>query len=165
LVFRPIPFLIAVRQFLAALRGPITIDSNTDFVTNVLLAVPLGYFAIAALVTDRPGVIRRSAAAAIALLCCFVVSIGAEFAQLFFQGRTASVSDVVAQCGGAVMGVAFWALAGDRVTQWLRDLLAERARPALAERLLLAYCVLFAVSQVMPLDLTLSLGQLAQKYR
>ena len=55
---------------------------------------------------------------------------------------------------GCVLGVTLWLLLGDRLTLWWRDSLDERKRPALAQRILLAYCVLFGISQVMPLDLT-----------
>src|SRR5262249_12837608 len=37
--------------------------------------------------------------------------------------------------------------------------------PALFNRILVGYCALFALYQIMPLDLTISLGQLAEKYR
>ena len=43
----------ALRRFSSTLHGPLFIDSRTDFVTNILLTVPLGYFALAALRTDR----------------------------------------------------------------------------------------------------------------
>ena len=150
---------------LPALTAPLVVDSNTDFVTNILLTIPLGYLALAALITDRPGRLLRFTATLLTLVSCFALSMLAEFAQVFFQGRTDSLSDIVAQCGGAVVGVSLCLLASDQVTAWLRESLEERATVALVERLLLAYCVLFAITQLMPLDLTISLGQLAAKYR
>jgi glycopeptide antibiotics resistance protein len=58
-----------------------------------------------------------------------------------------------------------WLSVGETVTAWLRDFSRERARSALAERVLLVYCLGLFVSQMLPLDLTISLPELARKYR
>jgi glycopeptide antibiotics resistance protein len=165
LAFRPIPFRQALQQFSGALAGPLFIDSRTDFVTNILLTIPLGYLTLAALMTDRTGHARRYAAALLTLSCCFALSLVAEFAQVFSQGRIDSLSDVVAQGAGAVVGVALWLFIGGHATRWVRDSLDEREPTAIIQRILLVYCVLFAISQLLPLDLTINVGQLARKYR
>jgi VanZ family protein len=165
LVFRSVSFDDAVHEFADALSGTLIVDSRTDFVTNILLTIPLAYFTCAAFMTDRRGYLRRSVAVFLTLALCSILSVGVEFAQVFSRGRTDSLSDIVAQEAGSVVGVVMWLLVGNRVTGWLRESLRERRQPAMIQRILLAYCVVFAIAQVMPLDLTLSLGQLAQKYR
>lgn len=163
-VFEPITWAEALTRFGQALSWPPFIDSRTDFVTNILIAVPLGYFAMAAVGTDRP---RRIAIprSVVVLPACLAVALIVEFAQVFFPIRTDSLSDILAQGVGALVGVVGWLVVGESVTGWTRDSLAEREAPALIQRLLLVYVVLFVVSQMMPLDLTLNLGQLARKYR
>jgi VanZ family protein len=163
--FASLSFGVATQRFLTTLQGPVLIDSRADFVTNILLTVPLGYFALAALRTDRRGVVGHLIAAIGILPACFAYSAAVEFAQVYFPIRTDSLSDIVAQAGGSVVGVALWLAAGGAVTEWMRASLRERERPALVQRLLLLYCIVFVIAQVMPLDLTLSLGQLARKYR
>lgn len=152
-------------RLLGSLAWPPFIDSRIDFVSNVLLAVPIAYFAAAALATDERSRFRRLAAAVAAVVACLFLAVGVEFAQVFFPIRTDSLSDVIAQAIGALAGVIGWFLFGQSLTAWLRDAVAERERPALAQRLLAAYLVVFVAAQWMPLDLTLNLGELAAKYR
>src|SRR5262249_47666943 len=147
------------------LQNPIRFGSDSDSVSNLLLGVPLGYLMLAASMTDRAGSLRRVVAGALVVPCALAISIVAEFLQLFSQGRTSSVSDIAAQGIGAIIGVCAWLIAGDRITMWLRASLAERQAPALFNRILVGYCALFALYQILPLDLTFSLGQLAGKYR
>jgi VanZ family protein len=165
LVFRSVSFAEALREFTNALSEPLVIDSRTDFVTNILLTIPLAYLTLAALMTDRRGLVRHLLAALVTMACCFSLSVAVEFAQVFTQSRTDSLSDIVAQSIGTVIGTVFWLAAGQGVTRWLRESLKEREQPAMIQRILLAYCIVFAIAQVMPLDLTLSLSQLAAKYR
>jgi glycopeptide antibiotics resistance protein len=87
-----------------------------------------------------------------------------EFSQIFFP-RTVALSDMLAESAGGTAGAVLWLVAGRTVTAWLRGFAAERERPALLQRLLLAYCVVFVVSQLLPFDLTVGLSELAQKYR
>src|SRR5262249_46011175 len=105
------------------------------------------------------------AAAVLVLPCALAISVVAEFLQLFSQGRTSSVSDIAAQGIGAIVGVCGWLAVGDRVTAWLRGAIAEREAPALFNSVLVGYCAVFALYQIRPLDLTISLSQLAEKYR
>ena len=58
-----------------------------------------------------------------------------------------------------------WLVVGEAVTVMAEGLLTRARASGLAERVLLVYCLGLFVSQVLPLDLTLNLGELAQKYR
>ncbi|MGC4081719.1 MAG: VanZ family protein [Vicinamibacterales bacterium] len=72
---------------------------------------------------------------------------------------------MLAESVGSIAGTALWLVVGRHVTDWLRAFSGEHERPALIQRLLLLYAVAFIASQMMPLDLTVSLGELARKYR
>lgn len=159
------PFDQAVASFMDALTSPMFIASRTDFVTNILLTVPLTYALVASVRTDRRGWLGDAFAGCVAFVLSVTLSFLVEFAQNFFPGRTDSLSDIVAQTIGAVIGVVLWLLVGRAVTEWLRETFAERSGAAFGERVVLAYCVVFVLSQWIPLDLTINLAELAQKYR
>ncbi len=163
--FRPLAIDHALARFLQVVRSPVFVYSRTDVAVNVLLFVPLAYLMMAALRTDRRGAAGAAAAAAVTLATSVVLPAAIEFAQIFFPGRTLALSDMLAESTGGAIGVTLWLLAGARVTDWLRAFLQERERPAFVQRILVAYLVLYSLSQIMPLDLTVSLGLLARKYR
>ena len=165
LAFRPVPLAAAVDHFIRVVTGPLLIDSRTDFATNFLLFVPFGYFWLAALRTDRQGWFGSLMATAFTVGCGFVLCSAIEFTQTFFPDRTVALSDMVAETFGGVFGATVWLLVGPAVNGWLRGFSKERERPALVQRLLLAYSIAFVFSQLLPLDLTLNLGELARKYR
>jgi glycopeptide antibiotics resistance protein len=165
LAFRPIPLAAAIDHFTRVITGPLVIDSRTDVATNFLLLVPFGYFWMAALRTDRRGWVGSLLAAAFTIGCGFVLCSAVEFTQTFFPDRTVALSDIVAETSGGVFGATLWLVVGTMVTAWLRAFARERERPALIQRLLLAYAIAFIFSQLLPLDLTLNLGELARKYR
>jgi glycopeptide antibiotics resistance protein len=163
--FRPISLVAAIDHFSRVVTGPMLVDSRTDFATNFLLLVPFGYLWLAALRTDRSGWFGGLLAAAFTIGCGFVLCSAIEFTQTFFPNRTVALSDIVAETCGGAFGATLWLAVGSTVTAWLRAFSRERERPALVQRLLLAYCIAFIFSQLLPLDLTLSRGELAQKYR
>jgi glycopeptide antibiotics resistance protein len=165
LELRPIPFTAAVDYFVRVVTGPLSIDSRTDFATNFLLFVPFGYLCMAALRTDRPRWSGSLLATAFTITCGLVLCSSIEFAQTFFPWRTVALSDIIAETSGGALGAIAWLLVGSAVTTWLRAFSRERERPALVQHLLLAYSIAFVFSQLLPLDLTLNLGELAQKYR
>ncbi len=162
--FDPITLTDAIARYRETLARPI-VDSRTDFVTNILLAIPISYGIVGALATDRRNHFIRLLGAVSAVVACVLLALGVEFLQVFFPVRTDSASDVVAQTSGAVVGSVAWLAIGERITAWLRASLKERERSAVFQRVLLAYCVIWALTQVMPLDLTINPGELARKYR
>jgi glycopeptide antibiotics resistance protein len=164
LEFQPLALDEALDRFSEIFVFPLLVDSRTDVFTNVVLFIPLGYCWLAALRTDR-GATGRLAAAMLVIVCCVALSVTIEFTQIFFHGRTEALSDILAECSGGIVGVALWLSSGEIATALVRNCSVERERPALMQRLLLVYCVGLFVSQMLPLDLTLGLGELAQKYR
>jgi glycopeptide antibiotics resistance protein len=165
LKFQPLALDQAFEQFSKIFVLPLLVDSRTDVLTNVLLFIPLGYCWLAALRTDRRGGVGLLTAALLIIVSCAALSVGIEFTQMFFRGRTVALSDIIAECSGGIVGVVLWLSCGEIVTAFARSFSVEREPTALIQRLLLVYCVGLFVSQVLPLDLTLGLGELAQKYR
>lgn len=164
-LFRPLPLAQAIERFTAIPYLHLTIDSRADLVANVLLFVPLGYLLLASLRTDRRSRLAHVVTGGLTVGSCFVLSLLIEFTQSFFPSRTVSLNDILAETSGAVVGVIVWLLVGQALTIWIRDLSRQRRRPALLQRILAVYCVAFLISQLLPLDLTINLGELAQKYR
>jgi VanZ family protein len=88
-----------------------------DFFVNVLVFLPVGFFAGGAIAGDS----HRGAVSTVVPVALFSVGAAAllEFAQLFVQDRTAAWSDVLALSLGGMAGSVLWAVAGLRTTDWL----------------------------------------------
>ena len=163
--FSPIPFDEAVRRFREAPYITMGVAERTDFIANILLFVPVAYFLLAALRTDRRSRIL-DVLVGLAVLPLFTgLSMAIEFTEMYFPGRTLSFNDVLAQTLGGVIGTGSWISVGRAITAWMREVAAERERTALVAQLLLAYVVLFTIAQLAPLNLTLNLSELAAKFR
>ena len=161
--YQPQSLAEGLARFQDVCDTPVRIESRSDWLANVLLVVPLGYFLMGALCADRG---RNGALATLVVLpCCLGLSIAVEFAQLWFPPRVSSLDDVVAQAIGAALGVAGWLAGGQRLTDWARNLWAAVATRGLAAQLLPGYLVLLGLIHGMPFDLTLSPKDFYRKYR
>jgi glycopeptide antibiotics resistance protein len=134
--------------------------SRSNFIANVALFVPFGFFAAGALGTRRHPRVRLAAILAVA----FAVSVSIEALQVFVPGRTPSILDVAAQMTGTVLGLFGWRLVRDEVGRWLNEVGHDTRTPTI-ERVLAGYAVCRAVALLLPLDVTVSLSLLAEKYR
>jgi glycopeptide antibiotics resistance protein len=165
LEFHPGNLEQAWTDFRASIVLPMYVQSRTDFTTNVLLFVPLGYLAAAAVGTGWKWLSARAAAAFMVVPACIAASVGIEFAQAFFQGRTSALSDIVGESTGGLLGAIAWLIAGPTVNAWIHEFLLERERTAVLRRILLAYVLLLVGIQLLPADLTISVEELRQKFR
>src|SRR5262249_8191840 len=131
--FHAVPWSDAIARFWSAWDVPVSRWSRSDFVSNVLLFVPIGLFASAAsagrrasdaLVAQpfraglrawsRPEGLRyRSGLAVIAGSTALSTVI--ELGQAFVSWRTPSVVDVGAETIGAACGTVLWWSVGDRL--------------------------------------------------
>jgi len=163
LELRGIPISEAVEVFLSTPLVPIGQASRTDFVTNFLLFVPIGFFLLGALAPRKKGL--ATLAALPVIVVSIAISVATEFGQVFVVGRTPSWNDVVAQSLGACAGAAFWLVAGDRLVGWFEPVL-HSARPTdRVFRVLAAYTVLWLLMGVVPFDYTLRPQEIAEKFR
>ncbi len=163
--FHARPAAEALDAFAWVLANRVAVEARGDALANLLLGVPLGFFALAALRADRPGRWGTRLAALALLPACALFAAAVEFAQLYFPGRTCSATDIVAQSLGSALGLAAWLVAGAGVTRRLR---AAWAGPCLGGRpgqRVLAYCAAVALLQMMPLDIDTSPGDLYRRLR
>lgn len=153
----------AVRQFAATPLVSVRHASGSDFITNVLLFVPIGFLLLGA-------VADRSRGLAVVLLLP-VVAIGAalsvaiEFGQIFVQGRTPSWNDVVAESFGGLIGAVVWVMVGSGVIEWLAKLFRSESQSDRVYRILGAYVGVWAVLGLLPFDFTVRLEELVGKFR
>ena len=158
--FHLVPAGEAMRLFwLPWLRGPAT-WSISDLVSNVLLFIPIGVSATAAFETRG----ARAFVPALVVGAALVLSAAVEFGQAFVPYRTPSAVDVMAETLGAALGAAAWRLRGSRVDGAIATAVDAVTHASLPCQVLLAYCVVFAVAWLLPLDFTLRPGEIADKY-
>jgi glycopeptide antibiotics resistance protein len=163
--YRPVSWAEAANRFARIRYLALGVDSRADFVSNILLFVPLGFLFMGALRAERRGVAGTAVAAVAMASGCALLSVAIEFTQVFFPPRTVSINDIVAETAGALIGIAAWCVVGQALTRWALRFASERERPRRLVHVLAAYGVLFAGAQLLPLDLTISTGELARKYR
>ena len=167
--FHPVPWRDAVASFWSTSSIPVAHWSVSDFVSNVLLFVPIGLFVVGALVRGTQG----ASGALNGRPCVYLVAVlpgsvalstSVELAQAFVPWRTPSVVDVAAETIGAACGVALWAVLHQPLDAMVATGVSLVRRSPLLERLLLAYCALFAVAWLVPADFTLRPNEIADKY-
>jgi glycopeptide antibiotics resistance protein len=167
--FHAVPWRDAVATFWSTWHVPVARWSISDFVSNVLLFVPIGLFA-AAVVVGAPfqgalGGLKARPYIGVVVVCgALVLSTVIELAQAFVPWRTPSVVDVAAETIGAICGVVLWAVIYRPLDAKAAAAIALVRRSPVVERLLLLYCVLFAVAWLVPADFTLRPNEIADKY-
>ena len=128
---------------------------------NVLLTVPLGFGLAMAWARLNPTGLAR----ACILLVLLTLSVTIEFVQGFLPGRNPSLGDVIAQGFGSVAGLWLQALFGRRVLAHFVAASALHDQQSRLRHLLQIYLVLLLLFAVMPMDLTLDVGELYGKWR
>ncbi len=153
---------VSAESFRLALAGSVEagISSRGNFVANIVLFVPIGFLGAAAF-GRRSSVLARIIAIASAAA---LLSVSIEALQVFVPGRTPSLADVAAQLLGTGVGFGLWLFTRDEIRRWDERLRAGDLGSS-ATTLLAAYAICRAVSMLLPLDVTVDLGTLAQKYR
>lgn len=157
-------FTEALERFRSLPAPSVGLSIGADFATNILIFVPLTFLWMGVFVCDRGRWTRLIVAAGL-LPLALVASLTLEFVQFWFPGRTPSRSDILAETTGGGIGILLWLLVGQQLADWLRTYsldLRPRSRLTLLLQLYLLGFILFAV---MPLDLTISLTELYDKYQ
>ncbi len=128
--------------------APLANFGSSDFFTNLLVMMPLGFSGAAALAArSRP---RINSVLSCSVLCA-VLALAIEFGQLFVRDRTAAWSDVFALTAGGVAGALVWSLAGPGILAWLRQIAHGDSTQARFQRVLGAYMLFWWVSGLLPL--------------
>ncbi len=163
--YHRLPWDQAVAKFRRISWLELGVVHRADWVANILLFVPLGFLGLAVGEADcRPGW-RTVLLWPISLAVWSALSLAIEFTQLWFPPRTVSLNDLIAETIGAALGSLLWFAAGQRGTDWFRRFTAASAGEGLAAIVLPAYLVFLAITHLMPLDLSLSPGELWDKYQ
>jgi VanZ family protein len=161
--FRHVPVAVAWMEFSSALGGLPHRVSRSDVLANALILIPTSFALMGALLAGRPAAAGRAAAATAAVLVtCVALSLTAEFLEIFAAGRITSLADVIAQTLGAIGGVLVWAVAGPALTRWLRAAAMTEDR---LSRVLTGYAAAWIFVNLAPFDITLDLGDLAERFR
>jgi glycopeptide antibiotics resistance protein len=158
-----VPLDAAVAQFAQTPFIPLSRASRSDFLTNVLLFVPIGF-----LLLGVAGNRSRGWAAVWfvpVVLVCLAFSAAIEFGQIFVSGRTPSWNDVFAETLGGALGALAWAVVGPAWVDWLAEIFRSESQSDRVFRLLGAYTALWVVLGLQPFDYTLRPEGLAQKFR
>lgn len=163
--FQPLPLAEAWARFCEIPFLQLTVGSRTDWAVNVLLFVPIGFCGLGALVGHRKGWLTTTCAALAVGGSCGALSVAIEFSQIFFRGRTPSQNDIAAETIGGWAGVLLWLALGAAAARWMRAFADRQAPRQQLDRLLQAYVLGLIVYSLFPLDLTISPGELWQKYR
>lgn len=138
-------------------------QQRLDTAVNMLLTVPLSFGL--ALLWAGPRARAPGLARVAIVLLVLALSLLVEVVQAFLPGRSESLGDVAAQAAGSLLGLALHAVWGRRVQRYLAGLAAAHDRQSRAQHLLQAYLLAMLLFAVMPLDLTLDLGELYGKWR
>ncbi|HJZ74730.1 MAG TPA: VanZ family protein [Vicinamibacterales bacterium] len=174
--FHAVPWSDALASFWSPWDVPVARWSVSDFVSNVLLFVPIGLCAMAALAGPAQGGppvqggraarLKASPYGRIAFVLCgsLLLSTSIEFSQAFVSWRTPSVVDVGAETLGAACGIVVWWAMRDRLDALAGSGALMVRRSPIGERLLLAYCAIFAAAWLVPADFTLRPNEIADKY-
>ncbi len=141
-----------------------TMSSRGNFLANILLFVPIGLAGTALITGARGHWLVRALAGLVVTVFGVAFSIGIEMMQVLLPGRTPSLSDITAQAMGALVGASLWVIlaseAGRIVEVW-----RSQDRGRLVPGLLGAYTAVRVLILLVPLDVTVDLGNLARKYR
>ena len=161
--YTPKPLNEAVEVFLKTPYFVLHIENRSDLVANLLLFIPLTFFAMGAWTREntRPGRVRK---ALCTLAAAVVLAVAVEFAQVFFPPRTVSLNDILAECVGGIVGVSAWLAFGESITCWVRHLWRERNARRLAVHILRGYVVALVLNQLFPFDITITWDELVTQF-
>jgi len=162
--YRPMPLAEAKARFVQCLSRTHYHTSRSDVAVNVLLMAPLALLLTGA-VAYRRSALAAFMGAATAVAACAALSVGVEFAQMFFPPRTPSRTDIAAQQLGALLGIGVWLLAGRNLLDGLHRRKAADGQPNRAAALLPAYLLLLVILQTVPFDFATSPVELYRKWR
>jgi VanZ family protein len=131
-------------------------DQRSDWIANMMMAIPLAYFVNAAFARQ----VRWVRNAALTLAICLVFVLAVKYAQLFFPPRTVTLNYIAAQSIGVLLGIGAFRVAHRHL---YRLLLAKYQAGDGLVIVLGAYSVLLTAYFLMPFDLTLSPDDLVSR--
>ena len=119
--YTPLPLGEALERFSRIPFLSLGIDSRADWVSNILLFIPVSYLWIATLTVNSRNVFWKILASLAVVFFSTILSISIEFTQLWFPPRTVFQNDIFAETIGGIIGVALWLMIGQVLTEWIRS--------------------------------------------
>lgn len=160
----PQPPAEAWTRFLA-LPGPWQDNAaRTDLAVNFLLMVPLAFGAAYLLATLTSRAWRRGLTVLV-WPALAVLSVAVEYGQMFLPPRVPSWTDVAMQLLGSAIGLGLHALLGERARSLVAGLSGRLPPLQRLHHGLIVYLLVLLISQLMPLDLSISPVELYRKWR
>lgn len=158
------PFDGAVSEYLRIVAEPLTWESGSDCLANVLLFIPLTFLWMASLTVERS---KRDAALTALLVfpAASLLSASIEFTQLYFPPRVTALDDILAESLGGAIGIVTWLVAGPTLTAWARRIWSALGKEGWAGSVIPAYVFFLVLIHVMPINLTISPAMIYRKYQ
>ena len=141
------------------------VDRRSDWVANFLLFVPISALWFGAATHVLTSGAARVLVSILVLGLCLGLGIGIEFIQIYFPARTVSQNDVFAQAFGALCGVVVWTAGRARFSRAYDAWNAAASVHGRLTTFLWYYVIFLVIYSVLPLDLTISPGELYQKWK
>lgn len=165
LEYAPMALDEAIARFAAIPFFELGVAKRADWVANALLFIPLSLLWFGALASFWQRRAGRVAGAALVLGGGLGLGVGIEFVQLWFPQRTVSQNDLYAQTIGAVIGLVAWRAARAPIESVYRAWREPRHGRGKFRLVLGSYAAGLFVYHVMPLDLTISVAELHEKWK
>nr|NJM02122.1 VanZ family protein [Desulfobacula sp.] len=138
--------------------------SRIDWATNILLGIPASFLGMATFYRIK-GFTANALVALTVFLICFTASLTAEFLQLFFSTRIASVNDIVAQVIGEGFGIFCWFVFGKTLVQAFLHFVGTRSFSYRLQFIFWGYLAIVMIYSIMPLDLSLNPTDIYHKWK
>lgn len=142
------------------LTGP-GAGGRAQFMANVLMFAPLGFFWTAWLTHGHRGGLRAMTVFVLVAALGLTVTATVEFLQVWLPLRHPAGADIAGNFLGAVAGAAAWLALRNLLLDWRARLSGSGARPLTAA--LVLYAAAYVVAGLLPFDLVLSQEELAAR--
>jgi len=158
---KPIPLDEAWAQFESIPYLTLGPQSRADWIANILLYLPLGYFFTAWVDRGSDDSFPRGRSFCLIWSLCFLFAIGMEFLQVFFPPRTVSLNDIIAEGLGALLGMSLWRCFGEwGLRLWSR---IRKGSEGALQAGFAFYGLIFLTYSLFPFDFIVSLTELSWK--
>ena len=150
-IFRHIPYL------------QLSIQARADWIANIILYVPFAFFACGWLAGREKTFVHRLGRIAMLLTVGMLLAVTVEFTQIWFEPRTVSLNDIIAEIIGIIIGIILWESAGARLVALAQKIVGEKGLPAVQSAAVI-YALVYLALSLFPFDFTTSADILAAKF-
>ncbi|WP_300458593.1 VanZ family protein [Desulfobacula sp.] len=161
---RSISLIDALYQFKHIPFLDLEITSRSDWVANILLYTPLGFFLLGWISKKANSFYKKGLAFFTVFLFCILTATSVEFFQIFISPRTVSLNDLIAETLGSLFGILLWFFSGPKIINlWFSAKSNSRAEVALNAFFFLYVVSLLGIT-LFPFDFLVSAQEMKWKY-